>query len=402
MKHLVRFVALLLVAHLASAVTPEIEFESAAFSATRKVLVALPSDYDSDPSRRYPVLYVLNESANFEWAADIAEFLAERDEVDELIVVGIPADETYGRDNYPFIGPESREANVWAERYESHIRNEVIPYVDESFRTNGSRYIAGHSLSGLFVTGLFLHDPEGFDIHLAISPSYHQAPQIIDVMRDALIASDVDAGALYLAVGDLEHSLMRGHIDEMVETLRNYAPNDIRWTYALLQHNNHRSTASSGLSNGLSWMYRGWDPTEEMAANQTIDEVAAHYESLADFLGYRLVPREGNTIGLARFLLGRLYEPAAALNAYRIALHFYPDSAVANQMSLLLEAWLRGGTEGLRDSLRAGAEIEDTTLLELVDVLQNHAQTDAADQVLQIAAEHYPGSDEIRRRRSER
>jgi predicted alpha/beta superfamily hydrolase len=402
MKHLVSIVALLLGAHLASAATTEVKYESAAFAATRKVLIASPPDYDSDPSRRYPVLYVLNESANFEWAAGIAEFLAEREEIDELIVVGIPSDETYGRDNYPFAGPESLEANPWAERYESLIRDEVIPYVDRTFRTNGSRYVAGHSLSGLFVTGLFLRDPEGFDIHLAISPSYHQAPQIIDVMRDALIGSRIDAGALYVAVGDLEHSLMRRNVDKMVETLQAHAPNDVHWTHALLQHNNHRSTAGSGLSNGLSWMYRGWDPTEEMAASQTIDEIAAHYESFADFLGYRLVPREANTIGLARFLLGRLFEPAAALNAYRIALHFYSDSVVAKQMVLLLEPWLAGGTGALRQSLHGGAEIEDTTILELIDVLQNHGQADAADEVLHIAAAHYPDSSDIQRRLSAR
>lgn len=381
---------LLLVAHPAFPAVTAFEYQSTAFSGTRTILVSLPSDYDSSPGRRYPVLYVLNGSENSKWAAEVVGFLADREQIDELIVVGLPADETYGRDNFPYAGPNTAEPGEWARRYETFIRQEAVPHIERTLRTNGARYIAGHSLSGLFVTNLFLHNPRGFNVHFAISPSYHQAPRIVDLMRDALSSGRIAAGAFYLTVGDLEHSLMRNQVRRMADTLKTHAPKGMRWTYSLIENNNHKATANAGVYEGLTWLYRDWDPTETMAATQTLGESIAHYDALARLLGYTLIPREGNTISLAGFLLGRINDPAAALNAYRLAHHFYPQSDAPNQMIRLLEPWLAGGAQAVRESLRKGAKIREVEMLDLVRALKSHGKDDLGADLQKVAAEFFP------------
>ena len=63
--------------------------------------------------------------------------------------------------------------NPKAENFLSFIGNELIPDIEENYRTNGTRTIRGRSLSGLFVMYAFLEKPELFDNYIGNSAGWY-------------------------------------------------------------------------------------------------------------------------------------------------------------------------------------------------------------------------------------
>lgn len=57
---------------------------------TRELIVHLPERYDEEPTRRYPVIYVLNGSSQDVHTASTAALMARLGLMPELIVVGVP------------------------------------------------------------------------------------------------------------------------------------------------------------------------------------------------------------------------------------------------------------------------------------------------------------------------
>ena len=121
-----------------------IEFFSPAVDRQMKFDIVLPADYEKSDAR-YPVLYLLHGHlqnytiwGRFLGAAEHARRL------DELIVVMPDAGNSWYL-NYAV--SEAGQSNNW----EDHIIADVIPYVDEHFRTVASR--EGRALSGLSMGG---------------------------------------------------------------------------------------------------------------------------------------------------------------------------------------------------------------------------------------------------------
>ena len=58
-----------------------------------------------------------------------------------------------------------------SEKFRAFIKDELIPEINERYRTTSEKSIIGESLSGLFVVETFLHSPEMFDNYIAFDPS---------------------------------------------------------------------------------------------------------------------------------------------------------------------------------------------------------------------------------------
>jgi len=305
-----------------------IAVKSEVYSDPRPILVHLPEGYENE-TRRYPVLYVLNSEENFHWASEIVDFLTAREEVDEMLVVGLPDQGSYGEDNYPFVSSESPEPSPDALRYADFLRNEVIPLVDRSFRTEDSRLVAGHSLSGLFVMELFRTTADEFNVYIIISPSLHHAPQMVDLVSSKLDVTN-KAGAVYMTIGNLEHDLIQGQFARLREAFETHAKSKLIWAVDQIPYNNHRSAAYAGLYSGLSWVYRGWGTSTSMVRDlDGVEGIVGHYDALSEMLGYSLGPAEGDLAGLAGFLCGQLHDREGAKIAYTAELHYFPASEEA-------------------------------------------------------------------------
>lgn len=159
-------------------------FRSDALDNWRDVHVYLPPGYDTDASRRYPVLYlhdgqnVFDTSTSFagvEWGVDeTAERLVHGGRIAPLMVVAIDHAGAGRADEFAPTHDVHRNAGGQADRYARFVVEELKPYIDRTFRTDTAAErtaIGGSSLGGLVTLHIGLRYPETFGALAVLSPS---------------------------------------------------------------------------------------------------------------------------------------------------------------------------------------------------------------------------------------
>jgi hypothetical protein len=143
-------------------VTSYPDFRSRILGGKRRIWVCLPPSYDSDPERRFPVLYLQDGQnvfdgataflAGHEWEADeTAERLIEQGRIEPLIIVAVDNAGARRVDEYT-PAPDARDHGGGADLYGRMLVEELKPWVDQTWRTRADREdtgIGGSSLGAL-------------------------------------------------------------------------------------------------------------------------------------------------------------------------------------------------------------------------------------------------------------
>jgi S-formylglutathione hydrolase len=142
----------------------------------QSVSVYLPPSYDTAPSKRYPVVYLLHGfgGSNRTWTQDVGygyniapllDELINSGQVREMIVVAPNGRNAFGGSLYL----NSATTGNW----EDYIFRDVVGYVDTNYRTivrPSSRGIAGHSMGGFGAISVGMKHADVFNAIYALSP----------------------------------------------------------------------------------------------------------------------------------------------------------------------------------------------------------------------------------------
>ncbi len=164
----------------------ETRFYSKTVADTFSIFVNLPNDYNPQQKEKYAVVYLLDANLYFDIIATTINKYSEVGLAPSVILVAIgykdfpTMDSLRNRDDtYPKAIPEY-EMNVsgGADKFLSFINNELIPFVDNKYKTDTSkRTLMGHSLAGYFTNYALLQNLIGksnsFSCYIAASPSLH-------------------------------------------------------------------------------------------------------------------------------------------------------------------------------------------------------------------------------------
>lgn len=180
----------------------------------RDIIVYLPPDYNSERSRRYPVLY-LHDGQNLfdpatafnnnEWGVDeVTEELILAGEIEPLIVVGIYNAGTKRVSEYTHV-PDYRGRGGLARAYGKMIASDLKPFIDREYRTltnSVNTGLGGSSLGGLVTMYLGMRYPEVFGKLLVMSPSVWWANR--DILKKVSKTKHKGSQKIWLDVGTCE------------------------------------------------------------------------------------------------------------------------------------------------------------------------------------------------------
>jgi len=241
--------------HVVEAVVP-----SKILGLSRDVIVSLPDDYQREATRRYSVLYVLDGSSHTDHTAESARLLARLGVIPDVIVVGLPSsDENRSLDYTPpymRIDADSKNSPAGqADRFLRFLESELIPFVDQRYRTTSTRMLAGSSRGGLFVVYSLLEKPDLFRARFAFSPALWRDDQ--RVVKELAQARVNGPTFLYLSLGDAENPKMTAAFRNAVATLRTSAPAALRWRVDITRGANHGNNAALSTPVALYAYYQG-------------------------------------------------------------------------------------------------------------------------------------------------
>ena len=150
---------------VASARVETVRFQSKLINTTLPYNVILPTDYETSKTTRYPVLYLLHGLTGHynDWISrtNVADYAAEY----RIIVVMPEGNDSWYTDS----------ATVTTDKYESYILNELLPDVQQRYRTIEARYarsIAGLSMGGYGAIKFGLKTPSTFVFAASMSGAF--------------------------------------------------------------------------------------------------------------------------------------------------------------------------------------------------------------------------------------
>lgn len=152
------------------------ELKSKELGEQRLLNIYLPEGYQKSDTGHYPVIYLLDGSANedFVHVAGLVQFMNMIQAMPPSIVVGIgnvdrkrdftfPTTIAKDLKSYPTTGKSAK--------FISFLEHELQPYMTKNYRTNGHTTIIGQSLGGLLATEVLITKPQLFDDYIIVSPS---------------------------------------------------------------------------------------------------------------------------------------------------------------------------------------------------------------------------------------
>lgn len=226
---------------------------------TRTLNIYLPEGYSPDSAKTYPVIYLLDGSANedFIHVTGLVQFLSMIEAMPKSIVVGI-ANVDRKRD---FTYPTSIAADLKdfpttgkSANFIAFIENELQPFVQQKYKINGSKTLIGQSLGGLLATEILLKKPLLFTNYLIISPSlwWNNESLLNDIPKYSANLSKAKAN-VFIAVG-AEGKVMEADAKKLSEVLTPYQ--NLKVNFVPLLNENHLTILHNALYKGLGWLYQ--------------------------------------------------------------------------------------------------------------------------------------------------
>lgn len=172
---------------------------------SRTINVVLPASYAQEPTKRYPVLYLIDGGIKQDLlhVAGVAHLGALWGRSTEVIVVGVETKDRRKELAGPTSDPELLKRYPTAgssAQFRAFIRDEVMPVIERSYRVDGRKAVLGESLAGLFIVETYLNEPGLFDAYAAIDPSLWWDNEALSKRAAAKIGDRQQWPALYLAM----------------------------------------------------------------------------------------------------------------------------------------------------------------------------------------------------------
>lgn len=154
------------------------ELQSKVLNEKRILNIYFPDGYNPKDSIKYPVIYLLDGSADedFIHIVGLVQYYSFEwiNQVPKSIVVGIATVDRRRDFTFPTTietDKKSYSTSGHSDKFISFLATELQPFIENNFKTTQSKTIIGQSLGGLLATEILLKKPTLFNKYFIISPS---------------------------------------------------------------------------------------------------------------------------------------------------------------------------------------------------------------------------------------
>jgi predicted alpha/beta superfamily hydrolase len=233
----------------------------------RLIQVFTPANYKPGSTDKFDVLYVLDGGNwNTGLIKQVQRFVEGEAYMPPTIIVSV-----MGIDRNKDLTPT--RINNWgtsggAANFLGFIKNELIPYVNKAYPTNGDNTLWGHSLGGMFVLYAMLNEPALFKSYIAVDPSLWWDNCLVPKMAAGKLPAFAGLNTTLYISGREGEDGKGMRIDTMDAVLKKSAPAGLNWKIQIYPNETHSSLRLKSTYDGLKYTYSGFtDAIEYYPAN---------------------------------------------------------------------------------------------------------------------------------------
>lgn len=136
----------------------------------REITIRLPKSYNTDTSKKYPLIILLDGDYLFDPFYGLANYASYWDDIPEVIIVGISQNKNGERERDSFYNDSSGLPDDTGASFYDFIGTELLPYIDKKYRTAPFKIIAGHDITASFLNFFLYKDIPLFNAYISLSP----------------------------------------------------------------------------------------------------------------------------------------------------------------------------------------------------------------------------------------
>ncbi len=301
------------------------ELNSTKVGEIREFWVSLPDQYATS-GEKYPALYMMDGELNFtSGVIGGIRYLEYLGEIPEFIIVGIK-NTNRSRDIFPeeVTYADGSKAGGRANQYLDFLREELIPYIDKTYRTEPYRVLYGTSNTAFTAVYALFRNPDLANAYIAASATLYVSPFHDD--RDKIIqAYKGGKRQLCLVMGEKDLPTILSLNGALKEKINAFAPSGLSCRFVVIENGEH--VPANALIEGLRGVFAGWAIPYPLM-EEDFPQIKAQVENRLEKYGISGKIPENRLEEFVEVLLGeKKLEKAIAVIEYQV--QNYPHSASA-------------------------------------------------------------------------
>lgn len=253
-------------------------FESDKLGKTRQISIITPPSYEYEKDKKYPVIYLLDGEYLMDPFNGSLQYGYYFDDLPEVIIVGIHQ----AKNNDRFADSKGDEEGLPTEKsgnFYEFIAAEVIPYINNNYRTVSYKVIAGHDVTAGFLNFFLYKDNPIFDGYISLCPdfAFEMENRIEDRMKAMSkpisyfqVSSITDETTIYQRVKSL---------DEKLSTVLN---KNVSYKYLQLDGYSHYSMVPIAIPQAIYHVFKGYQPINKEEYKQLQSQTTGFVDYLTE------------------------------------------------------------------------------------------------------------------------
>jgi len=279
--------------------------------------IHLPANYDNS-KKTYPVLYMLDADykARFAMLASTLDYMGENGQIPEMILIGVDVPEG----NRILLPTRDNQDTAIPDGYVNFFETELIPHVNNTYRTVPYNVLYGASNSGFFSVYALLNKPHLFNSYFASSPSLSNIPEVIQQkIKSGPLQTIMENRSLHIIYSDEEGELPN-LVSEFSGVIEEHKPEN--FTYKVDELVNQGHVPAADFTHFLLELYPDFNPFEDL---DNLDKITQHFDKLSERYGYEMKPPISMIFSLGADMING-QNLVAAEKTFLYSLDVHPDA----------------------------------------------------------------------------
>lgn len=245
------------------------EIQSKELNEKRILNIYLPEGYNPSEDTKYPVIYLLDGSADedFIHVVGLVQFNSFEwiNQVPKSIVVGIATVDRRRDFTFPTTIENDKTrfpTTGHSDQFIAFIEKELQPFIEKKYKTNDSKTIIGQSLGGLLETEILLKKPFLFNKYVIVSPSlWWDNGSLLNLDSEILKENFKQQTDIYIAVGKEGLTpteiprVMEVDANVLAEKIKASKSNYIKVYFDYFPEENHGTILHPAIANSFKFFY---------------------------------------------------------------------------------------------------------------------------------------------------
>ena len=308
----------------------------------REFTVSLPESYAKNKTKKYPVLVLLDGDYLLDPFQGALSYAAYWGDLPEVIIVGISQNKKDERYSDCTFDPETGLLEGKGEHFFEFIGQELMPFIEKTYRTSPFKMIAGHDVTAGFLNFYLYKDQPLFNAYISLSPEFpinmeQIIPNRLAALNQPLFYYQASAD------GDIKEMQLRiKQLDSAAVTLKK--PN-LNYHFDEFKGASHYSLVLHAIPSALYYFFAGYQPISVIEFNEKIailpsgyvEYLAKKYETIEKSFSMKMTIRINDFKAIeAAILKNKAYNELDALA--ELATKNYPKSMLADyELGLMFE-----------------------------------------------------------------